>query len=232
MNALFLQCNWPLPSRVTALSKHLALALTWLALLCAGPALSASDELNYNIKGEARDLRTGDLLYLEFHSCDELGLLCSVSYRGDAGEVFAEKSLDYTAAAIAPRLEMNDIRLARELQVETAETGVVVDAGFDNFLRSNWEALDRGERVKFPFLLPGRDKPLPMSAERSSKDCTPELLCVEVKLSSWFLAALTSPIELSYSRDSRRLMRYRGISNLRGPDGDSQMVDIRYLYQD
>lgn len=204
-----------------------ALLLTlMLTTALAGSAHAA------RIIGEARDLSSGELLYKELHSCESGGTLCSVAYVDNSGIVIAEKTIDYSRDAIAPQLLINDYRSQRELVVEAvAEAGLVVDAGFDNFIRNNWQTLGDSGTVNFKFLVPGRNKALRMRARQAqSGECEAGKLCLEVGLNNWLLGALTDPILLTYSRDSRRLLRYRGISNLASNDGESQMVDIRYIY--
>jgi hypothetical protein len=204
-----------------------ALLLTLLlTTTLAGPAHAA------RVIGEARDLRSGDLLYKELHSCEPGGILCSVAYVDDSGAVIAEKTIDYSRDDIAPQLLISDYRNQRELVINAAaEAGLVVDAGFDNFIRNNWQTLGDSGTVNFNFLVPGRDKALRMRARQAQSDeCETGTLCLEVGLDNWLLGALTDPILLTYSRDSRRLLRYRGISNLASNDGQSQMVDIRYIY--
>jgi hypothetical protein len=45
---------------------------------------------------------------------------------------------------------------------------------------------------------------------------------------SFLLRLLAPAIEAEYERSTGRLLRYRGVSNLAGPDGETLQVDIRY----
>ncbi len=45
------------------------------------------------------------------------------------------------------------------------------------------------------------------------------------------LGFLADPINLVYSREHRRLVRYQGLSNLRGENSESLIVDIHYDYE-
>ena len=197
-----------------------------LLAVASGPAVASQ------IIGEARDLRTGEFLYQELHRCEPGGALCSVAYIDLSGATIAEKSIDYRRDDIAPVLRVSDYRNGRELVIDAeAEANLVVDAGFDNFVRNNWQTLGNSGNIKFKLLVPGRDKPLPMKAKpAAATDCDADQLCLEVGLNNWLLAALTDPILLTYARDSRQLLRYRGISNLANSNGKSQLVDIRYTY--
>ena len=159
-------------------------------------------------------------------------MLCTVQYRDSLGVIFAEKHLDYRQNPLSPSLLMTDYRSGVESRVSTStQENLVVDAGFDNFVRSIWDTLDAGGNAKFPFLVVGFDKPIKMKAHRSTAgDCTAAELCLEIKLDSWFLGMIIDPIELSYARAVRRLLRFSGISNIKGENGESQNVDIHYQY--
>ena len=62
--------------------------------------------------------------------------------------------------------------------------------------------------------------------------CPGDELCLEIALDSWFLGLLVDPIELVYSRSARQLLRFQGVSNIRGEKGESLNVDIHYQYGD
>jgi hypothetical protein len=189
------------------------------------------------ITGQAFDLDSGKLLYSEDYFCSpaEDGSAtgrCSVVYRDERGDMIARKEIDYSRSLQAPSLLINDYRQARELQMEfTDQPDLVVDAGFDNFVRLNWDQLSEGDPVKFRFLVAGRDSPLKMKARADDSDsCDEETFCLTISLDSWLLGSFVDPIELTYSRDDRRLLRFRGISNIRDAAGATQEVDIRYRY--
>jgi hypothetical protein len=51
---------------------------------------------------------------------------------------------------------------------------------------------------------------------------------VRVEPASLLLRLLAPRIVAEYDRATGRLIRYRGVSNLAGPDGDVQEVEIAY----
>lgn len=187
-----------------------------------------------SVVGSAYDRDTGDFLYSEHHFCRENLMQCTVQYRDSFGVIFAKKHLDYRQSPTSPSLVMTDYRSGEELRVPTStQTNLVVDAGFDNFIRSTWDTLDAGGNVRFRFLVAGSEKPIKMKALRSNYDgCITSELCLEINLNSWFLRMIIDPIELSYSRADRRLLRFSGISNIKGENGETLNVDIHYLYED
>jgi hypothetical protein len=197
-------------------------------------ALARADEMKQKIVGRAFDAGSGDFLYSEHHFCAHDMLACVVNYRDSDGQLIASKTLDFSVGRYQPTLQMRDFRSSLEYSFNTSEReDLVVDAGFDNFVRGNWDVLDEGEVVNFPFKVLGIDSPLEMRALRDrTGDCNDKQLCLKVTLDSWFLGLLVDPIKLSYSKEGRRLLRFQGVSNILGPGGESLNVDLRYAYGD
>lgn len=205
--------------------------LAFAALLaCCQPALSNSiPDAVPDVVGEARDPDTGDTIYLEHYYCSDNGLSCSVFYLRPNEELIASKELDYSTNPRAPALTFRDFRLDRQITIDQPDTDAVVDAGFDNFVRLQWQDLAEGEEVKFPFRIVGRDDPIRMRASKDAR-CADGRLCLQIRLDSWLLGSLVDPIQLEYDAASQRLLRFEGISNLKSDEGRSQKVEIRYRY--
>ena len=209
-----------------------ALAATCFSLATLGSVAQAVEE---KVVGKAYDLETGDYLYSEHHLCNAQTTLCNVLYRDDQGELIARKQVDYSSNLQSPSLQMEDFRLDAQVELQPlGDPELVVDAGFDNYVRLRWDELAQGATLKFPFQIMGRSNPLAMQAKRvvETDGCGSDELCLEVALNSWLLGMIVDPIELTYEVDSRRLMRFRGISNVRGDEGEKQFVDIRYSYSE
>ncbi len=173
----------------------------------------------------------GAVRYREYHNCDSAKTHCTVEYRDPSGAVFARKWLDYGASPVAPSLRFEDSRSGERLQLGSDEvkTGVVVDAGFDNFVREQWALLAAGDAVHFRFLPAGSETALAMEARRQD-DCSDGRLCLAVKPDNWLFALVGGTIHLVYDRDSRRLLQFRGLSNILDARGDSQRLVIDYHY--
>tara|TARA_B100001540_G_scaffold313609_1_gene336871 strand:- start:668 stop:1387 length:720 start_codon:yes stop_codon:yes gene_type:complete len=208
----------------------LALCLWWTAGSAA--AMEAIGGWQVDTVGRAYDRDSGELLYSEFYACDDDGLRCVVDYRDAGGEAIAFKTLDYSASLHAPALEMRDLRADRQYSLPAPQRGdLVVDAGFDNYVRSRWDELSRGDTVVFPFRVLGIERPITMRAGiDAGRDCAADRLCLRVEVDSWWLGLLAEPIELAYRRATRQLLRFSGVSNLRDARGRAPQVDIRYEY--
>lgn len=200
-------------------------AVLWMCLLAPGVVGSETRAL-----GSAYDKETGEFLYNELHRCFTDEKQCLVEYRDPAGELLAAKELDYFGRPYQPSLVVTDYRSGTELHLDgPADDALVVDAGFDNFIRSRWEILDSGGSVQFNFLVPGRNAPISMRANRDMReDCDPGELCIQVGLDSWLLARFVDPILLTYSTDDRLLLSYDGPGNLLSRDGFAPSVVIHY----
>ena len=216
-----------MPARL--ITQTLLLAGLLSSMLAGAEQLAAG-----SVVGKAYDRGTGYFVYSEHHICGEDRQLCTVQYRDSFGVIFAKKDLDYRHNPITPSLVMTDYRRGEEVRVPAmGQDNLVVDAGFDNYIRSIWEVLDAGDKAKFPFLIAGFDKPIKMMALRSKDDdCTATELCLEINLDSWLLGKFIAPIELSYSRAERRLLRFSGLSNIKDVNGGSLHVDIHYQYDE
>ncbi len=215
------------------MAKHTWLSFFVIAMLAANAAANseapALPEPLPDIVGEATDPDTGNTLYLEHYYCSEDALQCSVFYLRPNREVIASKELDYASNPKAPALTFRDYRLDREIIIQNPDTNAVVDAGFDNFVRLQWQDLAGGEEVKFPFRLVDRKDPIKMRASKT-EGCEDGKLCLEIELDSWLLGNFVDPIQLTYEEGSQRLLRFQGISNLKNDQGRSQTVEIRYRY--
>lgn len=220
-----------------------ALSLSFGVLLFSSitEAVSASALEGPHVIGHAVSPESGQLLYIEIHDCriDPLSaelseVLCEVVYEDANGALIARKNLDYTAALQAPALSVVDYRTGVSHDVGAQEDpDVVVDAGFDHYVRKRWGELLSGRTIRFPFLVVDRDKPLQMKAEAVDvNECAEEQLCLEISLDSWLLGLVVDPIRLTYDRQTRRLQSFRGISNIKDSSGNSQSVEIVYRYSE
>ena len=213
------------------INRALTVVAVWLA--GAGVASASDHELALYAVGKAVNADTGEYLYSEFHYCSRDITTCSIDYRDSMNTSIAVKDVDYGASPYAPNLFLREFGIDAVVAYESSGSDEVVDAGFDNFVRSRWDTLAAGEKVTFPFRALGFDRAFDMRAGKARDgDCDDNLLCLRVQVDSWLLGLVAQPIDLAYNRDDRRLLRYRGVSNLRSRGLNSQQVEISYTYQD
>ncbi|MDH5353700.1 MAG: hypothetical protein OEY09_04570 [Gammaproteobacteria bacterium] len=231
-----------------------------LCLVSSGCLATANAETTRNFSvGEAYSINSNELLYRETHCQSDDKLKRDVLYQSPDGESIAHKSIDYGNGFSTPsfkqtnfqtreetevKVENNIVTLSftnanRELTKKTIEKNafsdlpMVIDAGFDAYIRENWDSLVSGEQQQFQFPLVTRSALIELQV--SASNCSFESKnsqCFKLEMSNWFYRMLASPIELGYEPSQKRLIRYRGLSNIEGETGTGLDVDIRYYYDD
>jgi hypothetical protein len=229
---------------------RLPIATCLLALSGATCAQSLQyDGIAYAIDSEA-------VLYRESHllraAREDAPAERVVLYRCPDGAPFARKRVVYGADGAAPSFELEDARLGyREGVRTTGETrevfvqresgaaekrgplpdaeGLVADAGFDAFVQRHWDELQRGETVRFPFLVPSR---LDYFNFKVSKDGEVEVdgqpaSVIRLALGSWW-AFLLPHIDVVYGNQDRTLLRFVGLTNVRDEEGDNLKARIEF----
>ncbi|MFM7275646.1 MAG: hypothetical protein ACKO4A_17700 [Gammaproteobacteria bacterium] len=210
-----------------------------LPLFFIAPALWANEQ----VEGIARPLAGGPELYREQHLFS--GRSHRIDYIAPDGQRIAEKILDYSCSDTAPAFEQTDLRdgqrsggawsaegyrLERGTEsrlLESPEGELVASSGFDRYVRRHREALRAGETLEFDFALAERLGTLRLRIRR--EDAAAGTQAFRVEAASVLLRPFVPAIRLDYD-EAGRLMRYRGLSNIDGPDGSPLQVEIRYSY--
>ncbi|MDP1932822.1 MAG: hypothetical protein Q8L60_15330 [Gammaproteobacteria bacterium] len=214
------------------------------------------------VTGTARSADDGIFLYREFHYLAPTTELLSgrIEYIADDERVIARKQIDYSRSLTAPAVEQTDLRSqtrffaryadnylqtgfqrggsALESQTLVPSNELVIDAGFDPFVRSQWETLRSGRSARARFYVPSRLESVRISITPVDRqECAQaegDILCLLIRpagllrVVGWFL----EPLLLAYDLESRRLVMFKGTSNLANDDGRPQSVVILYEYAD
>jgi len=225
-------------------------ALAYLAFLTAVPC--HAQLVTY--QGIAYDPDEGDVLYSENHYLlmDTAGLPTErvVLYRCPEGPAFARKVMQIGGNELRPSFEMTDARLnyiegydrgqdsdlvyvqrqgERESEMLQVGKEAVADAGFDAFVRQNWDELQSGDSVRFEFLVPSRlsvmdFKVYKLRDERVAGNPASTFRLNLSGVLGWFVSGL----EVTYRDSDRALLRFEGLSNVRDPDGDNYIARIEF----
>lgn len=230
-----------------------------LTAMLSGTSLAvASESTAVHVVGEARDLKSDKLLYTEEHVID--GTSHTVNYKDLSGEVFAEKTLSYDQGFFTPVYRLYDKRFSREsgslwrnnkwfvYRVEKdgsrdelkmkKNSGLVIDAGFNGFIRAHFDEFNTEADMDFQFGLP--DPLLQLSMHMRRVPCSDKhlhvddekLLCLRARTTNIIYRLFLVDIYVVYSRDTHYLMSFQGPSNLPSSDDGMQNVKITYRYED
>lgn len=217
-----------------------------VALLLAAPHATRAQAPERFI-GTARG-RDGAVLYREEHLVELDGgrpRSAVTFYRDPAGEAIAELRTDFSGDAVAPSYTFRDLRTGATEAVSVGEREVRLEArgrsrtverpahlatgqGLDRLVRDRLAELARGESLQVDYAIPGRldTYEFRIRARRADGD----RVRVRVELASPLLRLVAPEMDVEYDRDSGRLLRYRGASNLSYGEGDNPQVEITYTY--
>ena len=233
--------------------------LICITAVAAWPGIHADTLKDYSV-GEAFSFQGEQLLYRETHCEKNDGLQREVFYQDSRGQEIAYKSLDYRHGTSTPAFSQHNYQTNEKTQVsfeddnikmmfrdasgsteeksldmtlQQTELPIVVDAGFDSYIRQHWDSLLGGEDHSFRFALPTRGQLVDLKVSATS--CTYQSTadqCFLLEMDNWLFRMLVDNIELGYNPESRQLTRYRGLSNIEDASGNGIEVDIRYTYPD
>lgn len=170
------------------------------------------------------------------------------------GVVFARKSVLYSQQPYQPQIEQIDNRSGErrvaQRQADTwqieyrknehakVKTGReklgsngVVDAGFNRFVKSNWETLQNGERLVVDFLSIPHRRAIELQIARASCALSRplETVCFRVRVNNAFLRLVTGELNLEYN-DKKQLVRFSGVVNIQDNEEDTQKAVAQYAY--
>ncbi|MEO8999168.1 MAG: hypothetical protein ABI227_13785 [Rhodanobacter sp.] len=236
--------------RACALGLTLALAAS--ASLLAGTPTAA--DAVHHVEGSAFAGSDGHLMYRESHWLFDDGGNPSrlVLYRCPDGKPFARKVMHADGNAQAPDFVLDDARTGYQEGVRSAggkrvvfardnkgaleraailDTSPmpVIDAGFDAYIRNHWEKLGKNGSDKIPFLVPSRLGTLGFSVKRMADAPVNGRDARQYRLSLDNLIGFALPhIDVAYDAKTRELLRFVGMANIRGSNGDN--VKARILF--
>jgi hypothetical protein len=217
-----------------------------LMLLAAGSPAHAGA---LRQEGEARDASGARLLYRETHYVlDAPAAERWVLYRCPDGRPFARKRV--RGGGLAPDFAYEDGRDgyvegvrsdgtrrtayagrpgAAVTSLPEAPADAVIDAGFDAAVRARWGELMAGRVVRFRFLVPSRQRFLPVRVRRVAALAWQGQRAERLRMSldAWFGFAVPD-VDLVYARDGGRLLEFHGTGNVRDARGRYPQVRITF----
>lgn len=126
------------------------------------------------------------------------------------------------------RLYRYSERTSLEESYQALNINTIVDAGFDAYVQHVWPRLLKGEVVEFEFLAPLK---LDRYAFELSFMAEENGIChLEMSLDWWLVELLIDPVQLHYDCQTRRILRYQGLTNLRDKNHKQYKADIHYQW--
>jgi len=213
------------------------------------------------VSGTAEDIKTGEIIYREYHDISQQQH--TVRYVDPAENLIASKEIRYQHGYTTPEYTLHDKRFDRHTGSQwqdghfiifkqegshekhqkkvQAAPDLVIDAGFDYFVRSQQDALAKGKVLPFTFAVADPLVTLDMKLEEVNKTETAIKLRDDQpnndfryfyahsrnKLIGWAVP----DIHLAYDARNNMLQMYQGPSNITDMQDKSQRVLIRYQYQ-
>jgi len=193
---------------------------------------------------------SGQFLYRERHEVTEVGgkpERALTVYYDRAGKEIARLSSDFRRSPYAPTYRFKDARSGKQESVEVrgrsvqvdyggerkslavpADETLVVGQGLHHFVRLNLARLSR-ETLTVRFAVPSRFDTYTFRV-RPLDPPSPGVVRLRIEIDSWLMRQLAPNLEVDYELATRRLLRYRGVSNVEASDGSTQKVVIRYSY--
>lgn len=194
----------------------------------------------------------GEFAYREVHEVEhrEGKAVRSVTrYFDRRDKLIAELVSDYRRSRVAPdyvfldgdgRVRESSERLAVGLLLRSGgeskvleldgQERLVIGQGLHQFVRENIEELASGTEQIVHFAIPSRFETFAFRV-RAVDPTAANVVRIEIKVESWLLALIAPTLTVDYDRKAKRLLSYSGVSNLEGPDGETQKVVIRYTYE-
>ena len=227
------------------------LRLSFLGLLILPMYFSANAGENgqLEILGKATDLGTGEAIYTEHHFQtirDDQLVMHRVEYIKPDGSILAVKNLDYSKNSFAPDFSMEDRRdgymeggrttnngyqlEVRESKDEAVRASVlktdashdlVVDAGFDLYVKDRLDSLRTKGTQAFKLGLPSRLTSYRFTARTLGETTLFDrpAIGIRVELGS-LLKIFADSIDITYDLNTGQLLRYEGMSNIRNQNGE------------
>ena len=219
------------------------ITLAALSLLLAVSAAQAEPRVE-RFYGYAYDLSSGKYLYTEVYReeiVNDHWISGHTSYYAADGKRLGEKTLNFAADPYVPvyslslpgvgysegisKVGADGVQMFKESPEKGRQTGTVpklynmaADSGFHSYLYDHMPELAAGKTIKFRFAVAGQLDSYSFRARKTGDTQFEGKPAITLKVDpDSLLRYLVDPLILTYDPQSRRLLEYRGISNVINP---------------
>ena len=218
-------------------------------------SLSQAKTLRYN--GEA--FKKNQLVYREFHEViyDKKGNLqrSKTEYKAPDGSLLSEIESDFSNSHSAPAHVLKDFTSNRtfgiryinkqqgvmfhknpneeekvkELPTPEKDELLVAGQGLNYFIVENLDYVLSQEKIPIKFLLPSVFDYFRFTLQPLTNN-TSDIIEFQLKVKSFWLKLFAPKMLLKYDKLTKRIIYFKGLSNIREKNGDRQVVEITYSY--
>lgn len=224
-------------------------ALVFLVLVLL-PLDALAEETTIVYWGEARDDQ-GGLVYKEKHITEYVDGQTKKSltrYLDPEGREIATLESDYNRSLAMPTYVFKDFRRGYEEGLrfrdgkyyifnKHRERGEKEKAlkntkdvfscqGWHYYVVENLDRLEKGEVFEVKLVFPNKLRPYDFRIEKVRSDG--EAVRVKVRFANWLVSWFVPHLDLVYDKKERKLIEYRGVSNIFDGKGDLQEVTITF----
>ncbi|MDA0272248.1 MAG: hypothetical protein O3C68_03230 [Proteobacteria bacterium] len=210
-----------------------------LALILIGPVFGAVQ----HTVGFAR-VADSSVSYIEHHQYFESGEHLIRYYDNDR-RLLLTKELSYPDLPQHPNLKQTDLLRQTEITIQAEQKtafmtkkslgegavfqieltkDIIIDAGFDAYIRANWGSFEKQPDQQFRFAIAGQSRLIQMEISRVDVDAEGASFTVTPR--NWMIRMILPATSLRYD-SARQLIRYEGFSNLKQA-GESRNVEISF----
>lgn len=225
-------------------------------LNCIAIAVHASPQQIKIFQGIARNA-AGEIVYIENHRLvyeDGRHRHNQTHYMDAEGVEVAVLNANFTAHPYVPSYHFEDKRFDREdgTEVTGGEVNVYGRSLKDTSRRENTlsmsenmmtgqglhfyisdhleELMNPGTAKQVEFLVPLQGKSFDFRISCSAIDQARGTVTFKIEADNWFVRLFAPNLEVTYEKATKRLLSYKGISNILSPDKKVQNVVITYHY--
>ncbi|MFN7262751.1 MAG: hypothetical protein ACK5UJ_02995 [Pseudobdellovibrionaceae bacterium] len=224
------------------------------ALLCFSQVSVA--ELTNSFQSVAK--KEGQVVYLENHK-SEYGpngqiLRARTEYTRGSGEVIAVIDSEFKDSLSAPAHFFEDKRTGhrhgikyengqlvlfsqdkgkseetKSLKIEKDSPALTVGCqGLFYYLQQNYAELVKRKKIPLKFMIPGKLESYDFEMELVRE--AEGIAYIEVHIKNWFLRLFAPKLDVRYDINKKRMVYYKGLSNIQTDKGETQAVEIEYSY--
>ena len=206
--------------------------------------------------GIAKDMVSQQVIYRESHNeiyAQKNHVKSETRFFDGNNNLIAKRDLDFSKSKTKPQYSLYDYRTGwkesvvnkngvytieyRENHnskpiVKTLEVPepAVVDGGFNYFVKTEWDNLMKGETLVFNFISTARQDYYRFQLTKTAEETVGNSNEVIIKMepANYLLRTLLDPILITYNIETKRIINYIGISNIKDNQGENYFATLTY----